>query len=367
MTHSPDICFFTSTMGDGGAQRTIANLATGFSELGYDVDLLLLHRCGPYLRDLPHQIRVIELPADRARNAVVPLVQYLRETVPDVFFSTMEYLNVVSLISAFISNTDTRIAIRTANIRSLPRDNSAPAQIQHLLAKALYRQADHHIALSRDARTDMMNVYGLSKSSIDVIHNPVRVSHIQSRAESPVELDFVDPDSQLLISVGRLSKQKDYPTLLHACKDISEHRDIELIILGKGSLRSELTELAADLNIDDIVHFLGFVDNPYAYMAKADAFVLSSRWEGFGHVLVESMSCGTPVVATSCPGGPSEILADGKYGELVPVGNPSELASAINRTLQSPPQKTAIVRRAQDFDYISITKQYESVLFYDGA
>jgi len=163
--------------------------------------------------------------------------------------------------------------------------------------------------------------------------------------------------------VGRLTEQKDIPTTLRAFERISKSQDVELVLLGEGELRGKLRDLAWDLGIEESVHMPGFVDNPFPYMRAADVLVLSSRWEGFGNVLVEAMACGTPVVSTECPGGPPEILRDGKYGKLVPVGDHKALADAVTQTLENPIGASRFVDRAIDFDYQKITKNYEDCIF----
>jgi glycosyltransferase involved in cell wall biosynthesis len=160
-----------------------------------------------------------------------------------------------------------------------------------------------------------------------------------------------------------MKPQKDFPTLLRAIHHLQEDHETNLIILGKGDDKPALKELAQSLGIADRVSFPGFVKNPYAYIARADVFALSSAWEGFGNVIVEAMACGTPVVSTKCPGGPSEILDHGTYGSLVPVGNSVAFAKALKQQIFSPTKPTRLQERAQEFDITKIARQYENVLF----
>jgi len=359
----PDISFFISSMGDGGAQRTIANLTAGFAKRDYTVDLLLLSKTGPYLRDIPEAVRIFELATNRAITSVPFLAYYLRRASPDIFFSTMEHLNIVTLMASIISNTQTNIIIRASNVRTVSSDKGVKPCVQNLLARELYPYASELIALSEYVRGDVARNYDIDPNLITVIYNPVNIRNIQEMAKESLDGAVFGDSSDVIITVGRLSKQKDISTILRAFAQISDSRDIELIILGKGNEEEKLNRLAQDLGIMGEVHFLGFVDNPFKYMSMADVFVLSSRWEGFGNVLVEAMACGTPVVSTDCPGGPSEILSNGKYGELVPVGDSKALARAIERTLTSPPDDSLLIRRAGDFDSDRITSKYEELLF----
>jgi glycosyltransferase involved in cell wall biosynthesis len=162
--------------------------------------------------------------------------------------------------------------------------------------------------------------------------------------------------------VGRLQQQKDYPTLLHAFAQVRQTRPVHLLILGEGKERAQLEELIKKLGLEDDVSMPGFVMNPYAYMARASMFVLSSRWEGLPTVLIEALCCGTPVVSTDCPSGPREILKDGQYGQLVPVGEANALAQAIASTLDSkapgPPLESW-----QPYDLQNVVNQYLDLLF----
>jgi glycosyltransferase involved in cell wall biosynthesis len=133
--------------------------------------------------------------------------------------------------------------------------------------------------------------------------------------------------------VGRLEQQKDFPTLIHAFAKVRQMQTAKLVILGSGREEKKLLSLVNELDLSEDVAMLGFVENPYAYMAKSAIFVLSSAWEGFGNVVAEALAAGAPVVSTNCPSGPAEILDNGKYGELVSVGDSQAMAEAILRVL----------------------------------
>jgi glycosyltransferase involved in cell wall biosynthesis len=165
----------------------------------------------------------------------------------------------------------------------------------------------------------------------------------------------------VLIAVGRLQIQKDYPTLLRAFAQVRQKRPVRLLILGEGKERPMLEELIKTLGVEEDVSLPGFVMNPFAYMARASLFVLSSRWEGLPTVLIEAMCCGTPVVSTDCPSGPREILREGQYGQLVPVGEPTALARAIETTLDakasSPPPESW-----RPYELDTVVSQYSRLL-----
>ena len=124
-----------------------------------------------------------------------------------------------------------------------------------------------------------------------------------------------------------------------------------------------MTALPEALGIAADVQFPGFVANPQAWMARAACFVLSSRWEGLGNVLIEALACGCPVVSTDCPSGPSEILAHGEYGRLVPVADPAAMADAIAATLEAPPAREMLLARAELFSSARAVDGYLGLLF----
>ena len=167
-----------------------------------------------------------------------------------------------------------------------------------------------------------------------------------------------DKQVPVIIGVGALAYVKDFNTLIRAFAKVRNDRPCKLIILGKGTLRDELLELAATLNIKDDVSLPGFVHKPYAYMAHSDVFALTSRWEGLGFVLIEALAVGTPAVATDCQSGPREILQDGKYGRLVPVGDDAALAEAIGYTLDKPMPKDFLQQAARPYEISLSTTAY---------
>jgi glycosyltransferase involved in cell wall biosynthesis len=151
----------------------------------------------------------------------------------------------------------------------------------------------------------------------------------------------------VILGVGRLTVQKDFPTLIRAFARVRQKRNARLLILGEGELRSELNALVAELGLQADVALPGFVENPFVFMRHASLFVLSSAWEGFGNVLVEAMACGMPVVSTDCPSGPAEILQNGKWGRLVPVGDVQALSEALLATLEESTHPDVAARAAE--------------------
>jgi glycosyltransferase involved in cell wall biosynthesis len=169
------------------------------------------------------------------------------------------------------------------------------------------------------------------------------------------------------VSVGRLVPVKDPRTLLKAFALLRARRAARLALVGDGEMRAELGELAAELGIADDVAFVGFQDNPIRFIARAAALVVTSRHEGFGNVIVEALAAGTPVVSTDCPYGPAEILEDGRYGRLAPIGDAEAIASAMEEVLDAPPQREASLARGWQFTASDIAARYAEALATVGV
>jgi glycosyltransferase involved in cell wall biosynthesis len=186
---------------------------------------------------------------------------------------------------------------------------------------------------------------------------------IPHSTQTPPEFET---DSKVILGVGRHAPQKDFKTLIESFAILSKeyYDDVQLIIQGKGECTSEYKSVAERLNIREDVCFPGFVDDPFRYMSNADVFCLSSRLEGLSNVLIEAMACGTPVVSTDCPSGPAEVLKNGEYGELVPIGDPEAMKNALMTTLENPIPAEKLKNRAQDFSVEESTKKYEAL--FDG-
>ena len=224
--------------------------------------------------------------------------------------------------------------------------------------------ADAAVGVSCGVSRELARLRGMSYDRIHTIYNPVVSEDLLRRAHEPVDHPWLtEPGPPVVLAIGRLHKQKDFSTLLVAFAQLQTRRSARLIVLGKGPLLGDLRSLAHELRIAEHVEFHGFVANPYAFLARASLFVLSSRHEGLANVLVEAMACGCPVVSTDSPFGPGEILEGGRWGELVPVGNSEALAVAMARALDNPPQRDALRKRASFFSVENAVGRYEELLF----
>ena len=219
--------------------------------------------------------------------------------------------------------------------------------------------ADGLIANSEDVAQDFKKITGLDVPHLSVIHNPAYDDSIAGMMNMTTRHDWFEGGSiPIILHVGRLESQKNIPMLMDAFELVRDAHPCRLALIGEGSLKPELEARAESSRHAKDINFLGHRTNPFPYMKRASVFVLSSIWEGFGNVLVEALATGTPVVATNCPGGPREILADGKYGSLVPIDDVRAMAEAISSAINTPAAAEDLLQAAERFRADRIAGQY---------
>lgn len=341
------ITLVIASMGRGGAERAVAKLASGLAEKGEQVDLVLARSGGLNLAQLHPAVRVVHLGAPRLVAALVPLARYLRQNRPAVVFSALDYVNVVTILARALSRVPVPLVVSERNTLSAAVAHTTRRRTRWMprLIRWTYPRADAVVAVSEGVATDLVTLCGLRADSVHVLNNPIVTPELERMRAEPVEHPWLrDKTIPTVLAVGRFVPQKDFGTLLEAFAMARRSRPARLVLLGDGVLRPDLEEQVSRLGIGDDVSLPGFVANPYPSMAAADVFVLSSRWEGSPGVLIEAMSCGTPVIATDCPSGPRQILDGGRYGRLVRPSDPAALADALVDALDghipAPPRKS---------------------------
>ena len=323
----------------------------------------------PFVRPGPGESRVWLWRRGRA------LTDYLRERCPVVLFAIGETANLLALTARRNAAAPVRVVVGLHAVPDRWRWPERTGRFRGRLAKRVMLralpQADGIVAVSRGVAERWSRAARIPRARITTIHNPVSPD-LARRAEAVPDHPLVGPlfgpeAPPVVLGVGRLTRQKDFPTLMRAFASVREERTARLLILGEGPERGRLERLAASLGLGGEVSFPGQVENPYAVMARAALLALSSRWEGLPLVMIEALACGCPVVSTDCPAGPAEILEDGRYGRLTPVGDPAALAEAILATLREPPARERLRTRGQWFTPERAVREYARFLLDPAA
>jgi glycosyltransferase involved in cell wall biosynthesis len=363
------ISVLSPSLRGGGIERQLLLLSDELRRRGLDVDLVVVNTANTaYAPDSSAQL--VDLKAARISRGLVPLVNYLRRTRPQVMISAETPVNVLALLARMITGIPKRLVVsERIHLSSAVAHATRPQDYwRPLLIRCLYPFADQVVAVSKGVAADLTASAGLKAAAIRPLYNMFDISHILAESQCDPALPWLGRDaSPVIITAGRLSPQKDQHTLIRAFAILRSRRPCRLLILGTGPEQPGLQELARELHVEDDILMAGFVANPFACVARAAVFVLSSAWEGLPGVLIEALACGTPVVSTDCPSGPSEILENGKYGALTPVGDAQALAEAISSMLEHPLPGEVLRRRAMDFSIERIIPQYLEVLQVESS
>lgn len=362
------LAIFLTSLAGGGAERAMVLLANGFAQRGFRVDLVLTQARGPYLGDVHPEVRVVDLGAQRILSSLPGLVRYLRREHPPVLLSSLGTTNCIALWARALARVRTRVVVNEQNTPTQARAHTRHKRMRLLptLMCWAYPRADSLTAISRGVANDVARVTGVGDEQIHVVYNPAVTTRLEKFAREPLGHPwFCAGAPPVVLAAGRLVPQKDFATLLRAFARLRGETEARLVVLGEGEERRHLEDLSRELGIQGDVDLPGFDENPYRYMARSAVFALSSRWEGLGMVLIEAMACGTRVVSTDCPSGPREVLEDGRWGHLVPVGDDVALADALIAALKGPGSDPR--ERAAYFSVDRAVDQYLEILFPEGA
>jgi glycosyltransferase involved in cell wall biosynthesis len=303
----------------------------------------------------------VDLGTTHTYSSLAAVIRYLRRNRPAVLLSDKDRVNRTALLARWLAQVPTRLILSSGTTISIDLQNRSPFErwLQRNSMGRLYPYADKVIVTSAGVADDMSDYTGLARHRIEVVPSPVIPDRLLHEEQPiPDHPWFEDHSVPIILSVGELCARKDFETLLRAFHLLREERPCRLMILGRGKRHDSLLRLAEELGIGDEVALPGFVDSPYAYMAHADLFAFTSRWEGLGFVLIEALAVGTPLVSTDCPSGPKEILQQGRYGELVPPGDVAALAQAMARTLTHPLPPDILRQAALPYTVSAATDAY---------
>lgn len=347
----------------GGAERVAVLLANELAARGTRIGLALFRKQGAFLGLVDPSIPVVEIGGGGWFKALLALVRLLRRTRPAAMIGVMVSANVAAVVAAKLSLT----GVRTVLTEHSQVDRSAEFYGSNSRAYSaipwIYPAADRIICVSDGVRDSLRRFSGMKADRMQVIHNPIVPKDLLDLAAQPCPHPWVgDAGTPLVLAVGRLTTAKNYPMLLRAFAMLRQRRRARLLILGEGHERAGIEALITELGLSGDVDMPGFHANPYAFMARADLFVLSSAWEGFPTVLVEALALGAPIVATDCASGPREILLDGSLGGLVPVNDPAAFADAMDTWLDAPKARDERAARGGSFTVARAADAYQHLL-----
>jgi glycosyltransferase involved in cell wall biosynthesis len=365
MTDPSRIACLFSTSGHSGVDRAARHLIPALARRGYQVDLLKVRRHGPHLDpgqgETPPGVRVIDLGSRHTYACLPSIVRYLRRERPAVMLSDKDRVNRTALLARALARVPSRLVLSSGTTISIDLATRGPIErwVQRNSMGRLYPLADQIIVTSAGVADDMATYTGLARGRIRVVPSPVVPAALfDADLPRPNHPWFNDPERPLILSAGELCSRKGFDTLLRGFARARSERPCRLMILGRGNARDRLLALARDLDVGDDFALPGYVTQPYAWMAHADLFAFSSRWEGLGFVVIEALAVGTPVVATDCPSGPAEILQGGRFGPLVPVDDHEAMARAMLATLEAPLPRAQLQDAARPYEIEASTDAY---------
>jgi glycosyltransferase involved in cell wall biosynthesis len=338
------IALFIPSLSGGGAERVFVTLANNFADMGFRVDLILTKKKGAYLNEVSSLVKIINLNTSRVVLSTIPLYKYLSRQRPEVLLSTLPAANAVAMVVSAMLGGKVPLIVREASMASISltqTKNKNKNRIISLFYNVFKSQIKKLIAGSVCVAKDAISYYNINSSRVVTINNPVITKRLYELSDlTPKHKWFDDEKNQIILGVGRLVEVKNFKLLIDAFAVVSVYnKRAKLIILGEGPERKKLEMQICELGLGDKVDLLGFVNNPFGYMAKASVYVLSSNYEGLPATLIQAMACGSAVISTDCPGGSREILQEGKLGVLVAVGDIDAMAIAMAEALNTKQKK----------------------------
>lgn len=355
----------TPNFNGGGAQKIAVNLANYYTNIGVNVSLVVFNSNGPYKNLVDSKVNLIDLKLPRLRNSFLKAHRIISQEQPTHVLSVLRGGNIVLGLVLFF-NKSVKLVFREANtFDEIKKKSWLKRKISFLKLRLGYFRANKIIANSNDTKKDLLEYQIKNSKFISVVSNPVLPVNYQQLADQPINHKWQNNNYKTVINVGRFHQQKNQKLLVEAFKTvIKQIPTARLLLIGEGELQLALEEQVMHLGLEDSVEILPFQTNPWPFYAKADLFVLTSEWEGFGNVLVEALACGTPVISTDCPGGPRFILDNGSYGRLIEPNDEAELSKQIIEMLDNSDlfDKKKLIKRGESFSVEVIGNQYLDVI-----
>jgi glycosyltransferase involved in cell wall biosynthesis len=406
------IAFLLDNLNGGGAEKVVLDIASGFLAIGHHVDLLVCELKGDLCASIPPGVNVVVLERvgklqgllaalrgggwqglpstlywmsmagkiPQAFRYIPGIGDYLHSTRPAVLYSALGKSSIGAVLAASAPQVTARVFVGVhiaMSVRSELSRKSGKGQAHAMVPMSRYCFSRAHgvIAASHGVGADAIDFLGLDPTRVHVVYNPIAKAGSDDQSGAVPDHPWFRPGAPpVILGMGRLVAQKNFPLLIRAFAAVRQHCDSRLVILGgdKSSAeqmlhRQELQDLAQELGVAADVELLGFQSDPHAFLRSARLFVLSSNFEGFGNVVVEALLAGCPVVSTDCPSGPAEILDNGEYGALVPVNDLESLTAAILAGLTSDPEPEKLRQRGREFSLDRAVDGYYQVFFGEGS
>lgn len=360
------VTFLISSLAGGGAEGVCVNIANGLAELGWDINLVVLHLNNAVYKDrVSSKVKLDVIGVKHARHAFFPLKKYLNKKKPSKVLVFNYELTVLMVLLRIIFRLKLNVLARNINTISVKREQAKESSfwrknIVTPLIDFFYLKADHVINQCKAMEQDLLDVYPKLKGKTSVIYNPI-AKYIEDYTKDNDVSQAGKED--FLLCVGRLENQKAFHYAIEAFSKIaSKHPTMRLKIVGQGSLEKKLKQLSLDLKVANKVDFEGFQKDMTPYYLKARATVLTSLYEGFPNVLVESIALGTPVIAFDCPSGSIEIVKEGVNGYLVPISNVNQLALTISKSLTENLSYSEVISTAEAYKSKTVIAKYQEVI-----
>jgi len=348
----------------GGAERVTSILASNLNNKLFDVTLVLLEKRGSYLNDLKDDVKILDLNIKSVKKSILPLIMLINKEKPDLVYSTLGHLNLMLMMARFLMPKKTKFVGREASIPSILNENEKYPKIFNYLYRRLYPKFNKIICQSNFMKNDLIENFNINSGNLEVINNPLDFAKIKKKVNENNKNHLFDKNKKNIVAIGSLEHVKGYDMLMKAMSKITRD-DICLYIIGTGKLENKLNDLIIELNLKERVKLLGFKENPYVYMREADFGILSSRYEGFPNTVLETLACGTPVIAFKCPGGVEEIIIESINGYFVEAGNIDQLANTIESKIDNQLLPQVIVDSVYDrYNLQYIIRKYDN-LFKD--
>lgn len=356
-----NILFFVSNLNGGGAQRTVVNIINNIDREKFNIKLVLLkfNPSQSYATLISEDIEIININK-RGRYSIPSIIKIMQENQPDIIFSTLSETNIAVSVAHKLIKSKAKLVLR----ETCHKTKKSMGILKFNLLKFAYKNCDIAVGLSKGVSNELSELYNIPGEKISTIYNPVNIDAINMILSNDNKI-VLDDSVINFVACGRLVEQKNFSLLINALGNINkDHKNWVLHLLGDGNQKGELLKLTTDLGIRNKVIFHGFQSNPYKYMKSADLFVLSSKKEGFGHVIVEAMACGIPVLSTNCPHGPAEIINNERYGWLTNNNDLEDMTSQLRIIFAQGKERLSekekfVKDRARDFEAKKIVKQYE--------